>query len=220
MQTTTSHIKINKDKININNTPLDQLLKETVNQGIIEAIGDALSIQDTNFKILYQNKKAIKMIGNHIGDYCFKAYENKDSVCENCSLALSFKDGKVRTVERRNPTKKELTVEITSSVIKDSTGKIIAGIEVVRNISKRKRLEEERERLLAQLKTSIANVKTLKGLLPICASCNKIRDDNDQWTPVDVYIRDHSDAEITHGYCPDCVIKFFPTNQEKVHFKP
>jgi PAS domain S-box-containing protein len=211
---------MNDYKIHIKNTPLEHLLKETVNQGIIEAIGDALSIQDTDFKILYQNERAIKMIGNHIGEYCYKAYEKRDSVCENCSLALSFNDGKVRTVERRNPAKRELTVEITSSVIKNSTGKIIAGIEVVRNISKRKRLEEERERLVTQLKTAIANVKTLKGLLPVCSCCNKIRDDNDQWTKVDVYIRDHSNAEITHSYCPECVSKVFPTNQDKVHRNP
>ena len=220
MKTKQGYNNIRNNIINKTNTAFNELFQEPANRGIIEAIGDALSIQDTDFKILYQNEKAIKMIGNHIGEYCYKAFENKDSVCNNCSLALSFNDGKVRTVERRNPTKSDLTVEITSSVIKDSTGKIIAGIEVVRNISKRKRLEKERERLVVQLKTALANVKTLKGLLPVCSSCNKIRDDNDQWTKVDVYIRDHSNAEITHGYCPECVKKCFPAKQDEVHRNP
>jgi hypothetical protein len=78
-------------------------------------------------------------------------------------------------------------------------------------------LEEERERLVVELKDALANVKTLKGLLPVCASCNKIRDDKDHWTNVDVYIRDHSEAEITHGYCPECVKKYFSTDDKKVY---
>lgn len=66
MQTNIGYSEIKKKK-----TPLNQLLKETVNQGVIEAIGDALSIKDTNFKILYQNAKAIKMIGNQLRCFSF-----------------------------------------------------------------------------------------------------------------------------------------------------
>ena len=109
-------------------------------------------------------------------------------------MALSFKDGKVHTVERRNPYKKELVVEITSSVIKDSKGEIIAGMEVVRKITRRKKLEKEQERLVFELKDALRKVETPKGLLPICASCNKVRDDKNEWTKVDVYIRDHYEA--------------------------
>ena len=196
---------------------IEKLLKTIKEIGVLEAIGDGLSIQDTDFKILYQNDKAIQMIGNHVGKYCFKAFEHRDHVCAGCPLALSFRDGKVRTAERRNPFRKELIVEITSSAIKDSTGKIIAGIEVARDITRRKRLEEERERLVVELKDALANVKTLKGLLPVCASCNKVRDDKDHWTNVDVYIRDHSEAEITHGYCPECVKKHFSTDDKQVY---
>ena len=202
-----------KDK----NDPLEQFIKEIVNNGIVEAIGDAMSIHDTNFKILYQNQKAKKIIGNHIGKFCYKAFEHRDYICEGCPLALSFTDGKVRTVERRIPVKKELIVEITTSAIKDATGKIIAGIEVVRDITKRKRLDEERERLVLQLKDELAKVKTLKGFLPVCASCNKVRDDKNNWTTFDVYIHDHSEAEITHGYCPECVNKHFSTDDKNVY---
>jgi len=194
--------------------PKKKLITELNETGIIEFIGDAISIQDTNFKILYQNNKAKEIIGNHVGKYCFKVIESRDSICENCPLDLSFKDGKVRTVERLNPVKKDLILEITTSVIKDSTGKIMAGIEVVRDITKRKRLEEEREKLVLELKDALGKVKTLKGLLPICASCNKIRDEKNNWTNVDVYISDHSEADITHGYCPQCVNKHFSTDDK------
>jgi hypothetical protein len=50
----------------------------------------------------------------------------------------------------------------------------------------------------------LANVKTLHGLLPICASCKKIRDDHGYWTQLESYLRQHTDAQFTHGICPDC----------------
>ena len=61
------------------------------------------------------------------------------------------------------------------------------------------RAELEREKLIRDLQETMANVKTLKGLLPICASCKKIRDDRGYWKQIESYIREHSDAEFTHG---------------------
>ncbi len=66
------------------------------------------------------------------------------------------------------------------------------------------RMEKERDRLVAELKEALSTVKALNGLLPICASCKKIRDDNGYWNDVENYIRQHSDADFTHGYCPAC----------------
>jgi len=57
----------------------------------------------------------------------------------------------------------------------------------------------------AQLQEALANVKTLKGLLPICANCKKIRDDQGYWNQIEAYIEEHSDALFTHGLCPECV---------------
>jgi PAS domain S-box-containing protein len=78
------------------------------------------------------------------------------------------------------------------------------------DITERKRAEEERERLIAELKEALANIKTLKGLIPICASCKKIRTDEGFWQQVDVYIRDHTEVEFSHGLCPDCLKKLYP----------
>ncbi|MBI1879023.1 MAG: response regulator [Chloroflexi bacterium] len=65
-------------------------------------------------------------------------------------------------------------------------------------------------RLNEELQTTLAKVKLLSGLLPICAACKKIRDDQGYWQQVEVYIRDHSEADFTHGMCPDCMAKFYP----------
>ena len=74
----------------------------------------------------------------------------------------------------------------------------------------RQRAEAERERLIAELQEALANVKTLTGLIPICASCKKIRDDQGYWTQLETYLAKHSDAEFSHSLCLDCMRKLYP----------
>jgi HAMP domain-containing protein len=75
------------------------------------------------------------------------------------------------------------------------------------------KLEEdvkERERLISELEQALSEVKTLSGLLPICSSCKRIRDDKGYWNQIETYVRDHTDAEFTHGICPECAKKLYP----------
>jgi PAS domain S-box-containing protein len=81
---------------------------------------------------------------------------------------------------------------------------------IIHDISERRQLESEKERLIASLETAIEEIKALKGILPICSSCKKIRDDKGYWQQIETYISDHSDAEFTHSLCPDCIKKLYP----------
>ena len=74
----------------------------------------------------------------------------------------------------------------------------------------RNRLEEERKKLIRELREALARVKTLSGLLPICAACNKIRNDKGYWERVETYMEAHSDLKFTHGFCPECMTKLYP----------
>jgi len=76
------------------------------------------------------------------------------------------------------------------------------------DISGRKQAEIERETLIGELKTALAEVKTLSGFVPICSGCKKIRDDKDYWQSVESYIQAHSNATFTHGLCPNCMKKY------------
>src|SRR3972149_6648286 len=67
----------------------------------------------------------------------------------------------------------------------------------------------ERQKLLTQIEHSTREIKTLRGFLPICASCKKIRDDTGYWTQIEAYISKHSEAEFSHGICPDCATKLY-----------
>ncbi len=77
-------------------------------------------------------------------------------------------------------------------------------------IAERGAVEQERERLIAELRGSLANVRTLSGLLPMCAACKKIRDDNGYWNRVEEYLTDHTDARLSHGICPECEAMLYP----------
>ncbi len=71
----------------------------------------------------------------------------------------------------------------------------------------RGKVQAEREKLVSELRESLNNIKTLSGLVPICATCKKIRDDKGYWNKVETYIQEHSYAEFTHGICPVCAEK-------------
>ncbi len=83
------------------------------------------------------------------------------------------------------------------------------------DITERKRAEEEREELVKELQTALEHVQTLGGLVPICASCKKIRDDKGYWTQLEKYLGDHTHAMLTHGLCPDCTKLYFPSDAAK-----
>jgi PAS domain S-box-containing protein len=113
-------------------------------EAILAAIGDGISIQDTNFRVLYQNQILKDLVGDHIGEFCYRAYERKNDRCEGCPVALSFEDGGVHKAERTAPTDKgPITVENTASPLRNSAGRIVAGIEVVRDITERKKNEDQ-----------------------------------------------------------------------------
>lgn len=93
---------------------------------------------------------------------------------------------------------------LTAAPIPNSDGKPVLGLAMVEDISESKKFELEREEMIAQLQAALANVKTLSGLLPMCSWCKKIRDDQGAWSEIEVYVKQRSDADFTHGICPDC----------------
>jgi CheY-like chemotaxis protein len=74
----------------------------------------------------------------------------------------------------------------------------------------RKSAALERDRLIGELREALANIKTLSGLIPICAGCKKIRDDKGYWSQVETYVAKHSGAKFSHGICPECAQKLYP----------
>ena len=79
-----------------------------------------------------------------------------------------------------------------------------------KEIHERKIAEAESERLIAELQRALEEVKTLRGILPICSFCKKVRDDEGYWRQVDVYIQQQTDVDFSHSVCPDCIKTQYP----------
>lgn len=77
-------------------------------------------------------------------------------------------------------------------------------------IQRREAAEKEIDKVIRELQKALSEVKTLRGLIPICANCKSIRDDNGYWNKIEAYLQQHSDAEFSHGICPDCIQRLYP----------
>lgn len=100
------------------------------------------------------------------------------------------------------------TVAVHSRAEYDAESRKVFG--VVQDITERKQIETERESLILQLQSAIEHIKTLKGIVPICASCKKVRDDKGYWQQVEAYLSRHTDVRFSHGICPDCLKTHYP----------
>lgn len=109
---------------------------------------------------------------------------------------------------------------VSRTPLAEGRGSSAGTLLICRDITRQKQRDDEREMLIAELQEALASVKTLGGLLPICASCKKIRDDEGYWSQVEQYIGKHTDAKFTHGICPDCgkraLEEYYRTKQQKV----
>jgi len=130
-------------------------------EAIIAAIGDAVSIQDTELRILYQNQAHREMMGEHVGEFCYAAYQGRENVCDDCHLMMSFQDGLVHRRETYTPKGGGRYVEIISSPLKNATGTVIAGIETVRDITGRKELEIQLRKHMAAIESSMDGIAIL-----------------------------------------------------------
>jgi signal transduction histidine kinase/ActR/RegA family two-component response regulator len=114
---------------------------------IIASIPDGISIQDRNFRVMYQNEIHRAMVGDQIGKLCYEKYAGLESPCPGCPVARSFLDGGSYSLEKSRLRESGTQyIEINSAPLRTAAGEIVAGIEAVRDITERKRVEEELER--------------------------------------------------------------------------
>jgi len=183
---------------------------------VVESCDDAIISQTLDGVILSWNSGAEWIYGypaeEMIGRSITVLYPT-DRLRELDEISWKIKHGermvRFETVRLRKDGK-AMDVALTISPVKDTAGRIVSASVVGRDITQRKQAETERLKLIQELTDALARVKTLRGLLPICASCKKIRNDGGYWEQVETYIKNHSNAEFTHGICPDCMRRLYP----------
>jgi two-component system, cell cycle sensor histidine kinase and response regulator CckA len=115
---------------------------------------------------------------------------------------------------------RRIDVSVAISPIKDSLGQVAGASIIARDVTELKRSEAERLQLIAELTETLAKVRALSGLLPMCASCKKIRNDDGYWEQVETFIRNHSSADFTHSICPQCADRLYPDLKLNLQAKP
>jgi PAS domain S-box-containing protein len=181
---------------------------------IVECTDDAIFAKNMDGTIISWNRAAEEIFGystNEIIGRSVAMLFPRDKRDELIELMERIKKGDPVGIYESSRVRKDgviIPVSTTISPIKDEDGNTVGASAITRDITERKRADEDRMRLIKELTEALRQVKTLKGLLPICASCKRIRDDKGYWQQVEIYITSRTDAAFTHGICPECAEKW------------
>ena len=178
--------------------------------GIIESSLDMIVAVDNERRIVEFNRAAQETFGYTFEDVAGKHINilYADAVEGVQVHKVAFESGRcVQEILNRRKNGEVFPCFLSAAVMHDERGNVIGIVGVSRDITRQKRAEKEREELINDLQDALGKVKTLSGLLPICSSCKRIKDEEGSWHQLEGYIREHSDAEFSHGICPDCMRK-------------
>ena len=127
----------------------DRLIEERNKvEAIIAATGSAITVQDRDLRIIYQNENMIQRRGQHLGEFCYRVYGQQDNVCDECQALKCFEDGQIHHrpyTPKTAPGEKPKYVEIAACPLRDANGNIVACVEVVRDVTEQRKLEKSRE---------------------------------------------------------------------------
>ncbi len=184
-------------------------------QTIIDKSPDGIIFTSLTGKILRVSPKAIVMSGYSTQDevigrsiFDFIVPEERERAL---FLAKEMLKGNYSGATEYQLIKKDGSFffgEINGEVIRDPAGRPHGMMFIERDITERKRVEEDRDALLKDLQMALSDVNTLEGVVPICSSCKKIRDDEGVWNILEAYLTKHTGAQFSHGICPDCTVKY------------
>jgi PAS domain S-box-containing protein len=189
---------------------------------VLTTIGDALIATDKRSRIRFMNPAAEALSG------WSEAAAVKRNLCEVIHLRDRASGPTMALHDSKDLEEQPLFTRIDANTVLDSrsgfaipvagsvsimvngAGSRSGAVIVLRDITERREAEQERERLLNDIQSALAKVKALSGMLPICAGCKNIRDERGQWQELETYIGAHSEAEFSHGLCPQCVRQYYP----------
>jgi PAS domain S-box-containing protein len=177
---------------------------------LIEGMADGVVVVDASQRIVDVNPSALAIIGRPPRDTI--GQPAAQVLTQFGNLTELLRAGEEVATQEVSLGEEEAVryYDLRASLLRDRRGQPTGRLIVMRDITRRRKAEQERERLISELQDALAQVRTLRGLLPICANCKRIRDDQGYWRGVEEYVAEHSDADFTHGICPDCARKLYP----------
>ena len=187
---------------------------------IANTTNDMIHLNDCDGRIIYANKATEVILGYSLDEVLNNPafdiiHPDDQEATKHDMLGLFHGNGMLaREIRLLKKDGTYVEVEVRGFLVDLAENRYIGA--VIRDISERKKIEKElanyREKLeelvkerTQKLEIAVEEIKTLKGILPICMHCKKIRDDKGYWNKIENYIHDHSEAEFSHGVCPECI---------------
>jgi transcriptional regulator with PAS, ATPase and Fis domain len=179
---------------------------------ILNALDNPILVINRTYHIVAANSAACRSfcssLDNIIGQECFKVTHKVDSPCwlteKHCPVRVAFElRQKTRVIHQHIYAGKAVIEEVIAVPIFDNQGEVNFIVEELNDVTELIKSIEIIEHLKKEL-------NTLRGIIPICYACKKVRDDKGYWQQVEAYVRDRSEAEFSHSICPDCVEKLYP----------
>jgi len=188
---------------------------------IASSLGEGIYLMNEQGQVTFMNPEAERLLGwteaelinKNIHDIVHnRKPDGTPLALEDCMMRGVIKTGvtyfsRDEMFIRKNGATFPVAV-ISAPMLED--GKIIGAISAFSDISETKRMEQKQKKLILQLENAVATIKTLHGILPVCASCKKIRDEKGDWKEIESYIGEHTDAQFSHSVCPECMKNLFP----------
>ncbi len=171
-----------------------------------------LIVDDTSGEILEVNQTVTSILGYTEKDLVGEHFSMLFSSDTEFSLKENFKKvktyGSVFVLSFRRNDGSECVMDLTATLFPWFGDSAI--LVTMRDVTQRVQIEMEREKLIGELQEAMDKIKVLRGLLPICAHCKKILTEDGEWQQMEVYVTNHSEAQFSHGVCPDCIKTHYP----------
>ncbi|MBI5453160.1 MAG: PAS domain-containing protein [Deltaproteobacteria bacterium] len=190
-------------------------------EGIVQTVREPLIIVDKGLRIVTANPAFYKLFEMNPGDVEGRIlYEINDRQWDIPSLRIlleriipqNFQFNDYEVIHDFPRLGKRLLL-LNARKIRQQGARPDLILLAMEDITERKKAEEDKTRLIDELQSALEKVKTLSGLLPVCAYCKRIRNDKGQWVRIEKYIEEHSEASFSHSICPDCERKLYGKNE-------
>lgn len=189
----------------------EEILREK--EYIIASASSAIATADLDEKMSYVNptflelwgyEDAQEVLGKAITEF-WMVTDKYDEIMK--ALKTDGKYSSEMQAKRKDGTL--FDVQASAAIVYNESRQPVGLMSSSIDITERKKVEREKQNVIEELQNAIAEIKTLRGILPICSSCKKIRDDKGYWNQIESYIHDHSDARFSHSICPECTKKLY-----------
>jgi PAS domain S-box-containing protein len=173
---------------------------------VIQGMVDGLIVLDASRRIVELNPAAERILGMQRELYVGRPLSGRGTPELRAAIEILDEASELADITIRRD-QRSYHYAISRSPLHGERGHKAAEAIILRDITERIEAQQDRERLISELREALSQVKVLSGLLPICAWCKRIRTDDGYWAKLEEYLGAHSEAQFTHGICPECLGK-------------